>query len=96
MKIEEIDIKSKYFPEKLKHIKKPPKSLYLIGNKELLYKKGIAIVGSRNCTEEGIKNARIFATNIAKEGFVIISGMAKGIDTVAHSRSIRSEPEKLL
>lgn len=48
----------------------------------------IAIVGSRDCTEEGMLNARLFATNIAKEGFVIVSGMAKGIDTVAHSGAL--------
>ncbi len=84
MKIQEIDINDKYYPEILKKIKRPPKKLYVLGNYELLNSKGIAIVGSRNCTKEGEENARFFASNIAKEGFTVISGMAKGIDAWAH------------
>ncbi len=87
MKIEKIDIKDEDFPPKLRNIKKAPKQLYVIGNKEILKQKGIAIVGSRDCTEEGVRNARLFSTNIAKKGFTIISGMAKGIDSAAHFRS---------
>lgn len=84
MKIKEIEINDKAYPESLKRIKNPPKKLYVLGNIELLNSKGIAIVGSRNCTEEGMKNARIFAANIAKAGLTVISGMAKGIDRAAH------------
>ena len=71
-------------------IKNPPKKLYVIGNKEILNQDGIAIIGSRNCSEEGLRNARLFAVNIAKAGFTIISGMAKGIDTASHFRGNRS------
>lgn len=84
MKIKEIEINNKDYPESLKRIKNPPKKLYVLGNLELLNSKGIAIVGSRNCTKEGIKNARFFGANIAKAGFTVISGMAKGIDASAH------------
>ncbi len=91
MEIEEIDIGDMEYPENLRNIQDPPKRLYLLGNKKLLYEKGIAIVGSRDCTEEGKSNARYFAANIANAGFTIISGMAKGIDAAAHSRSIRSK-----
>lgn len=71
-------------------IKNSPKKLYVIGNKKILKQEGIAIIGSRNCSEEGLRNARLFAVNIAKAGFTIISGMAKGIDTASHFRSNRS------
>lgn len=84
MRIQEIDINDKDYPKRLKNIKRPPEKLYLLGNKEILDNKGIAIVGSRNCTEKGKKNASFFASNIAKSGFTVISGMAKGIDTRAH------------
>lgn len=84
MEIEEIEINNRYYPEKLKTINNPPEKLYVLGNKEILNEKGIAIVGSRNCTEEGKRNARLFAANIAKAGFTVISGMAKGIDGAAH------------
>ena len=88
MKIEEINYKDKLYPEKLKNISDPPKKLYVIGNKEILNEKGIAIVGSRDCTKEGTENARIFAANIAKQGFTVISGMAKGIDAAAHKGAL--------
>ena len=51
MKIEEITIDSKEYPEKLKNIYDPPRKIYLIGNKSLLYQKGIAIVGARDATQ---------------------------------------------
>ena len=60
----------------------------LFGNKEILNNKGIAIIGSRDCTEEGKQNARLFSSNIAKSGFSVISGMAKGIDATAHSGAL--------
>lgn len=96
MKIQEINIDNKDFPIRLRKIKNPPEKIYVIGNKDILNQKGIAVVGSRDCTKEGAKNARIFAANIAKVGFTIISGMAKGIDVAAHSRCVRSKAEKQL
>ena len=96
MKIHEINIEDMDFPEKLRRIKNPPKKIYVVGNKEILNQDGIAVIGSRNCTEEGIRNARIFSESIAKAGFTIISGMAKGIDTAGHMRSVRSESVKQL
>ena len=87
MNIQEIDFEDKYYPKLLRKISKPPEKIYVIGNKEILNSKGIAIVGSRNCSEEGLRNARFFSANIAKEGITIISGMAKGIDAAAHLRS---------
>lgn len=76
----EIGIENSDYPDNLRKIKNPPNKLYFIGNKELLKTKCIAIVGSRNCTKDGAKNARIFAANLASAGFTIVSGMAKGID----------------
>lgn len=96
MKIYEINIDDKDFPIRLRNIKNPPKNIYVIGNKEILNNKGVAIVGSRDCTEEGAKNARVFSANIAKAGFTVISGMAKGIDAAAHSRRYGSKSEKPL
>ena len=66
MEIEEIKFDDKDYPMRLRNIKKAPKQIYVIGNKEILNDKGIAIVGSRDCTEEGLKNARLFSANIAK------------------------------
>ena len=74
MKIQEIKINDKAYPESLKKIKNPPKKLYVIGNIELLNRKGIAIVGSRNCTKEGTKNARVFGALDVKGKTIAVLG----------------------
>lgn len=80
------------YPKKLLSIKEYPESLYCRGNTELLKKnKIVAIVGSRNCSEYGRKYARLFAKNLAKENICVISGLATGIDSVAHDGSIGEE-----
>lgn len=94
MEIEKITIENKEYPIRLKNIKNPPKQIYVIGNKKILNQKGIAIVGSRNCTKKGAENAKLFGANIALEGLTVISGLAKGIDAAAHTRSIRSKAGK--
>ena len=65
MEIEEIEFTSKYYPKRLREIKDPPKKLYVLGNKDILNDKGIGIIGSRDCTEEGRKNGKLFGANIA-------------------------------
>lgn len=88
MEIEEINFEDNEYPDILRIIPNPPKKLYTIGNKAILRHKGIAIVGSRDCTLEGIKNAKYFARNVAKNGFTVISGMAKGIDAASHKGAL--------
>jgi len=57
--------------------------LYCKGNVDLLNQDGIAIVGSRICTRYGTEQTSIFAKQLSKAGFVIISGLADGIDGIA-------------
>lgn len=76
------------YPEKLRKIKNPPKELWICGNKEILKKPIIAIVGSRKCSEYGRKYAREFARVLSKNGMCIISGLAIGIDTIVHESSM--------
>ena len=89
MQIEEILIYSIEYPEKLKNIYDSPKKLYVIGNKNLLYKKGIAIVGTRNATAYGKKVAYDFAKELSENDIVVISGLALGIDTYAHIGALK-------
>lgn len=91
IEIEEIKITDEDYPKRLKEIQNAPKKIYVLGNKKILNDKGIAIIGSRNCSEEGLKNARLFATNIANAGFTVISGMAKGIDSASHYGALEVE-----
>ena len=84
MKIEEISIESKDYPKQLKEIYEPPLKLYILGNKELLKDKGIAIVGARKATEYGRKVAEQISKQLSECGINVISGLALGIDTYAH------------
>lgn len=79
-----IEKNSIFYPEKLKKIKNPPQKLYVEGNKELLNKKSLAIVGTRHPTEYGKKVAFNFAKELSEKGVCIVSGLASGIDTFAH------------
>lgn len=86
-----ITIENKRYPNQLRNIKNPPKQLYLEGNLELLKENIISIIGSRNCTKRGIRLAKKFASELLDQGLVIASGMAKGIDTVAHETAIEQQ-----
>lgn len=71
------------YPIKLKKITNPPLILYHKG-KLKRFEKCIAIVGKRNSTYFGRKNAREFAQKLAEQRYIIVSGLARGIDTEAH------------
>lgn len=86
-KIYEINETDELYPKKLLQIKDRPNKIYAVGNIELLNNKSIAIVGSRISTTYGEYYAAKFAKEISKKGITIISGLAKGIDTVAHQNS---------
>lgn len=86
-KIYEINETDELYPEKLLQIKDRPNKIYAVGNIELLNNKSIAIVGSRISSTYGEYYAAKFAKEISKKGITIISGIAKGIDTVAHQNS---------
>lgn len=77
------------YPRALLKIKKPPKKIWIEGNEKLLNQKGIAIVGSRKCTEYGEKWCEIFTKGLIEYDFVIVSGMAIGIDSIAHKTAIK-------
>ena len=79
-----IDRKSADYPRRLHDLYDPPDSLYIYGDASLLKKPMIAIVGSRNASPEGLKNARYLAQGLARAGALIVSGMALGIDSAAH------------
>ena len=85
-----ISIYDKEYPKTLKEIKNPPQKLYAEGNLELLNTKIISIVGSRACTRTGEKLAEKFSKELSYQGLTIASGMAIGIDTIAHKTAIES------
>lgn len=72
------------YPPLLLETPDPPSILYVRGNFGLLQKPGIAIVGSRNPTPQGMQTAETFARALAAKGLGIVSGLALGIDAAAH------------
>lgn len=83
-KIKIVSINDDIYPQKLRTIQNPPKTLYLNGNLELLSKNTIAIIGSRNCSRNGAILASKFSYELSSLGICIVSGLAIGIDTFAH------------
>ena len=72
------------YPQALLNISDPPLLLYVKGRRELLNLPTLAIVGSRNASAQGLKNAQAFAQTVSEAGLCIASGMAHGIDAAAH------------
>ncbi len=72
------------YPRGLLEIPDPPVLLYVRGRAELLNANGLAIVGSRNGTAQGLANAHALARALSRAGLTIVSGLALGIDAAAH------------
>ena len=79
------------YPPRLKEIYDPPLVLYVRGNAEVLTKPGIAMVGTRHPTPYGSGMAERLACDLAAQGLVIISGMARGVDTASHRGAISAK-----
>ena len=72
------------YPKALLNIHDPPALLYARGRIEMLNNPAFAIVGSRNATAQGVRDAEAFALALSNAGFAIVSGLALGIDASAH------------
>jgi len=78
-----------FYPPRLAAIDDPPPLLAVRGTLDVLMRPMIAIVGSRNASGAGLKFAQSLAHDLAGAGFVIISGLARGIDQAAHRASLK-------
>ena len=76
------------FPEVLRQIPDPPNAIFVQGNVELLTRPAVAIVGSRDHTAYGASTCQMIATGAARAGVVVVSGMARGLDAVAHGAAL--------
>ncbi len=83
-----ITLDCKEYPQLLKQISNPPPLLYVHGHYSLLHDPQLAIVGSRNPTQGGKTSAYDFAKYLAQSGLCINSGLALGIDGVAHQGAL--------
>ena len=86
--IEILCIEDEQYPALLKEISDAPLIFCKKGNLAKISKRAVAIVGTRTPTKDGLAVTRKLAAILASEGFVIVSGLAKGIDTAAHQGAI--------
>ena len=86
-----ISFDDERYPARLKEIYDPPLVLYVRGDAALLSQPGLGVVGTRHPTPYGIGMAERLANDLASRGLVIISGMARGVDTHAHRGALNGK-----
>lgn len=77
------------YPELLRHIPDPPLFLYCLGDRSLLSRPCVALVGSRQCSRYGVGMADSIAATLSQAGVCVVSGFAFGIDRAAHAGALR-------
>ena len=76
------------YPEKLRDAAHPVAVLYYQGWWDLAYSRSIAVVGTRKPSREGLARARELVSNLVADDFTVVSGLAAGVDRVAHETAI--------
>lgn len=77
------------YPNKLRDARHPVELLYYRGYWNFVEERSVAVVGTREPTEDGRKRAAKLVRSLVQDGFTIVSGLAKGIDTIAHETALR-------
>lgn len=67
-----------------------PPMLWVMGQVEVVLRPSVAIVGARNASALGLRMARMLASDLGAEGWVVVSGLARGVDTAAHEASVET------
>lgn len=78
------------YPAALSDLDDAPPMLWAIGATDILTKPQIALVGARNASSLGGRMARALASGLGEAGFIVTSGMARGIDTAAHLAALKT------
>ncbi len=79
-----VTLADAHYPKLLLEIADPPTLLYCRGRLELLDRPALAVVGSRNATAQGARDAQRLARALSEAGLTIVSGLAQGVDAAAH------------
>ena len=86
-----VHMESEYYPECLRVIPDPPLAMYLKGRLPDSEKVTVAIIGARDCTRYGSEMARFFGRELGRAGVQVISGLARGIDGMAHEGALEAQ-----
>lgn len=88
--MEVIGLESRFYPNSLRKLKRPPKELFVEGNAEILNSHSLSVIGSRTCTEYGERWCKRFVKDLVEYNLTIVSGLAVGIDGIAHRQALDS------
>ncbi len=83
------------WPPQLAGLGDEPEVLFVRGNRRGLGERGVAVVGTRECSAAGSDMAFAMGQRLAAEGWTVVSGLARGIDTAAHRGALASEGETI-
>lgn len=86
--IKYINFYEEDYPRLLKEIYDPPVTIFYKGNLDVLNGQCISIIGSRNASNYGIRNAYNISKELSEGGYTVVSGVARGIDSYAHRGAI--------
>jgi len=90
-----VTIADDEYPKSLLEIPDPPLLLFVKGRLSLLNTPALAIVGSRNASAQGLRNAESFALAASEAGLCVVSGLAHGIDAAAHTGGLRGKASSI-
>lgn len=79
---------SDQYPAMLRDTPSPPAALFVDGDPNTLWQPQVAVIGSRNPTAGGRENALNFAAELSRRGLTVTSGLASGIDSIAHGAAL--------
>ena len=86
--VQVITADSTAYPERLRDLEVPPDPLYVLGSLDVLTGPTVTIVGTRNATPYGERITRALAESLGRAGACVVSGMARGVDAVAHRAAL--------
>ncbi|MCB4757313.1 MAG: DNA-protecting protein DprA, partial [Elusimicrobia bacterium] len=81
-------INEQRFPKELDDWKKKSNTLWYLGDLRLLDKPKVSVIGTRGVSQQGVTRTKNITKILIDNGFVVVSGMAKGVDTVAHKAAL--------
>jgi len=83
------------YPAKLRDATYPVELLYFQGHWDLAYTRSVAVVGTRKPTPDGVTRTEQLVKKLVRDGFTIVSGLAEGVDTAAHTTAIEAEGQTI-
>ena len=90
-----LGLRTKDYPTKLSQIVDPPPILYYKGKKEIFNKPSVAVIGARGCSNYGSLMAKELGRQLANMGIVVVSGMARGVDSICQSACLEYGGESI-